>query len=64
MTKDEVSGPHNLRLGMRVSDEVKQDGATADMVFKTPETIEMASDGLTLESGDVIATGIPPQGSA
>ena len=59
VTKDEVPDPHNLRIGMRVSGEVRQDGTTADMVFKIPEIIEAASDGLTLEPGDIIATGTP-----
>jgi 2-keto-4-pentenoate hydratase/2-oxohepta-3-ene-1,7-dioic acid hydratase in catechol pathway len=59
VTKDEVPDPHNLRLGMRVSGEVRQEGTTADMVFKIPEIVEAASDGLTLEPGDVIATGTP-----
>jgi 2-keto-4-pentenoate hydratase/2-oxohepta-3-ene-1,7-dioic acid hydratase in catechol pathway len=59
VTKDEVPDPHNLRIGMRVSGEVRQDGTTADMVFKIPEILEAASDGLTLEPGDLIATGTP-----
>jgi len=59
VTKDEVPDPHNLRIGMRVSGEVRQDGTTADMVFKIPEIIEAVSDGLTLEPGDLIATGTP-----
>jgi 2-keto-4-pentenoate hydratase/2-oxohepta-3-ene-1,7-dioic acid hydratase in catechol pathway len=44
---------------MRVSGEVRQDGTTADMVFKIPEIIEAVSEGLTLELGDLIATGTP-----
>jgi 2-keto-4-pentenoate hydratase/2-oxohepta-3-ene-1,7-dioic acid hydratase in catechol pathway len=59
VTKDEVPDPHNLRIGMRVGGEVRQDGTTADMVFKIPEIIEAVSDGLTLEPGDLIATGTP-----
>lgn len=59
VTKDEVQDPHNLRLGTRVNGEVRQDGSTSDMVFKIPEIIEAVSDGLTLEPGDVIATGTP-----
>jgi 2-keto-4-pentenoate hydratase/2-oxohepta-3-ene-1,7-dioic acid hydratase in catechol pathway len=59
VTKDEVPDPHNLRIGMRVGGEVRQDGTTADMVFKIPEIIEAVSEGLTLEPGDLIATGTP-----
>ncbi|MCS7098985.1 MAG: fumarylacetoacetate hydrolase family protein [Sulfolobales archaeon] len=59
VTKDEIPDPHNLRLGMRISGEVRQDGSTSDMVFKIPEIIEAVSDGLTVEPGDIIATGTP-----
>ncbi|MDW8082949.1 MAG: fumarylacetoacetate hydrolase family protein [Sulfolobales archaeon] len=59
VTKDEIPDPHNLKLGMRVSGEVRQDSTTSDMVFKVPEIIEAVSDGLTVEPGDIIATGTP-----
>lgn len=59
VTRDEVPDPHNLRLGTRVNGEVRQDASTSDMVFRIPEIIEAASDGLTLEPGDIIATGTP-----
>ncbi len=50
----------NLRLVLRVNGEVKQDGNTRDMYFKLPRLIAELSRGLTLEPGDVIATGTPP----
>ena len=53
-------GPDNLRLILRVNGEVKQDGNTRDMYFKVPRLIAELSRGLTLEPGDVIATGTPP----
>lgn len=59
VTRNEVPDPHNLRLGTRVNGEVRQDGSTSDMVFRIPEIIEAASDGLTLEPGDIVATGTP-----
>ena len=49
----------NLRLILRVNGEVKQDGNTRDMYFKAPRLIAELSRGLTLEPGDVIATGTP-----
>ncbi len=52
--------PDNLRLILRVNGAVKQDGATKDMYFKIPRIIAELSRGLTLEPGDVIATGTPP----
>jgi len=59
VTSDEVPDPHNLRLGTRVNGEVRQDFTTSDMVFKIPEIVEAVTDGLTLEPGDIIATGTP-----
>jgi 2-keto-4-pentenoate hydratase/2-oxohepta-3-ene-1,7-dioic acid hydratase in catechol pathway len=50
----------NLRLVLRVNGAVKQDGNTKDMYFKLPRIIAELSRGLTLEPGDVIATGTPP----
>ncbi|MGO9483042.1 MAG: fumarylacetoacetate hydrolase family protein [Rhodomicrobium sp.] len=50
----------NLRLVLRVNGEVKQDGNTRDMYFKVPRLIAELSRGLTLDPGDVIATGTPP----
>ena len=51
--------PDNLRLILRVNGAVKQDGNTKDMYFKIPRIIAELSRGLTLEPGDVIATGTP-----
>ena len=52
--------PGNLRLSLRVNGTVKQDGNTKDMYFKIPRIIAELSRGMTLEPGDVIATGTPP----
>ncbi len=49
----------NLRLILRVNGTVKQDGNTKDMYFKVPRIIAELSRGLTLEPGDVIASGTP-----
>ena len=51
--------PGDLRLILRVNGEVKQNGSTKDMYFKIPRIIAELSRGLTLEPGDVIATGTP-----
>jgi 2-keto-4-pentenoate hydratase/2-oxohepta-3-ene-1,7-dioic acid hydratase in catechol pathway len=50
----------NLRLILRVNGEIKQDGSTKQMYFKIPRILAELSKGLTLEPGDVIATGTPP----
>jgi 2-keto-4-pentenoate hydratase/2-oxohepta-3-ene-1,7-dioic acid hydratase in catechol pathway len=49
----------NLRLILRVNGVVKQNGNTRDMYFKVPRILAELSRGLTLEPGDVIATGTP-----
>lgn len=50
----------NLHLVLRVNGEVKQQGSTKQMYFKVPRIISELSLGLTLELGDLIATGTPP----
>ena len=38
---------------------MKQDGSTSDMIFPVRSIIEWLSRGLTIEAGDIIATGTP-----
>jgi 2-keto-4-pentenoate hydratase/2-oxohepta-3-ene-1,7-dioic acid hydratase in catechol pathway len=54
-----VPNHDRLRVWLAVNGVTKQDGNTADMVFNTAEQIEYASRMLTLESGDLFATGTP-----
>lgn len=54
-----VPDPHALRIQLDVNGERRQDATTGDMIFKIPAIIESLSAGLTLEPGDVIATGTP-----
>ena len=44
---------------MRVNGVTKQDDMTANMIFPVDVIIESLSKGLTLEAGDIIATGTP-----
>ena len=57
--KDEIDDPHNLRIIVRVNGKIAQDASTEEMVFKIPEIIEFISDLITLDPGDIIATGTP-----
>lgn len=57
--KDEIPDPHNLKIEMRVNGEVRQSSSTKNMIFKIPYIISFISEGMTLEPGDVIATGTP-----
>lgn len=59
VTADEIADPHRLRIELDVNGQKRQDASTADMIFKIPRIIESLSAGLTLEPGDVIATGTP-----
>lgn len=59
-TADEISDPHNLRIQFRLNGETLQDSTTNQLIFKIPELIEFLSKSITLEPGDIIATGTPP----
>jgi 2-keto-4-pentenoate hydratase/2-oxohepta-3-ene-1,7-dioic acid hydratase in catechol pathway len=59
VTPDEVGDPQGLRLTCCVNGETRQDSNTSDMIFPVAELIEWLSRGMTLEPGDVIATGTP-----
>jgi 2-keto-4-pentenoate hydratase/2-oxohepta-3-ene-1,7-dioic acid hydratase in catechol pathway len=58
VTADEVD-PENLGVGCWVNDELRQDANTRDLIFDIPTLIETISAGITLQPGDVIATGTP-----
>jgi acylpyruvate hydrolase len=57
--KDEIENPHDLQLRVRVNGKTAQEASTGEMVFKIPELIEFISDYVTLDPGDIIATGTP-----
>ena len=59
VTADEFGDPHEKRLWTRVNGVVKQDGVSSDMLFRIDAIIESLSKGLTVEAGDIIATGTP-----
>ncbi len=56
---DQIPDPQNLRLQLRLNNETLQDSTTANMIFTIPQIISDISSVLTLEIGDVIATGTP-----
>jgi len=58
-TADEVPDVTRLRLQTRVNGELRQDGWLADLIFDIPVLIETLSRSMTLEPGDIIATGTP-----
>jgi 2-keto-4-pentenoate hydratase/2-oxohepta-3-ene-1,7-dioic acid hydratase in catechol pathway len=59
VTAEEVPDPQRLRLSLRINGETKQDDTTANMLFDVATIVETLSRVLTLEPGDVVATGTP-----
>jgi 2-keto-4-pentenoate hydratase/2-oxohepta-3-ene-1,7-dioic acid hydratase in catechol pathway len=58
--REEVGDPQSLRIQCRVNGQTVQDASTADMIFGVAELIAYVTETITLEPGDVIATGTPP----
>lgn len=59
VTADEIPDPQTLGLSLTVNGVTKQSSNTAYMLFKVDELIADISKGITLEPGDIIATGTP-----
>ncbi len=59
LTADEVPDPTKLHLTTHVNGEKRQDVLVAALIFDIPTLIECISTYITLEPGDVIATGTP-----
>ena len=59
VTADEIPDPQTLDLWLTVNGEVKQKSNTRHMLFKVDHLIADISAGITLEPGDIIATGTP-----
>ncbi len=59
VTPNEIPDPHNLDLELKVNGQPRQRANTRDMIFSIPFMISYLSQVMTLEPGDVIATGTP-----
>jgi 2-keto-4-pentenoate hydratase/2-oxohepta-3-ene-1,7-dioic acid hydratase in catechol pathway len=59
VTADEVADPQRLELRCWVNDQLVQSASTSDMIFPVARLIEYVTTFMTLEPGDVIATGTP-----
>ncbi|MEN7528055.1 MULTISPECIES: fumarylacetoacetate hydrolase family protein [unclassified Cupriavidus] len=60
VTRDEVPDPQKLGMWLDVNGERMQKGSTATMVFDVATVVSYVSRFMTLEPGDLIATGTPP----
>lgn len=58
-TPDEVSDAGNLRMWLKVNQQFRQQGTTANMIFDVPTLVSYISEFMTLLPGDVISTGTP-----
>ncbi|MCK9152336.1 fumarylacetoacetate hydrolase family protein [Methanobacterium alcaliphilum] len=52
--------PDNQNISLKLNGEFKQNSNTKNMIFKVSDLVEFISDAMTLNPGDVIATGTPP----
>lgn len=57
--KSQIANPHELTIETKVNGEVRQNASTKQMIFNIPTLISILSQGMTLEAGDIIATGTP-----
>ena len=60
VTKDEIPDPQNLRMWTDVNSRRMQDGSTKTMIFGVQKLVSYVSHFITLQAGDIIATGTPP----
>ncbi len=56
--RDELD-PGDLEIGLKVNGQVRQRGRTSEMLFTVGEVVEELSRIMTLQEGDIIATGTP-----
>lgn len=59
VTPDEVGDPGKLNIWCKVNGVIRQNANTEDLIFDIPTIISTLSDGITLEVGDIFATGTP-----
>jgi 2-keto-4-pentenoate hydratase/2-oxohepta-3-ene-1,7-dioic acid hydratase in catechol pathway len=61
VTRDEIPDPYDLEITLTLDNEpqLRQSGSTAGMMHRIEDLVMHVSNGLTLEPGDVIATGTP-----
>jgi 2-keto-4-pentenoate hydratase/2-oxohepta-3-ene-1,7-dioic acid hydratase in catechol pathway len=60
LTADEIGEVSELAIQTSVNGEIRQSGSLSDLIFDIPTLIATLSSVMTLETGDVIATGTPP----
>ncbi|KAK6476044.1 acylpyruvase FAHD1 [Huso huso] len=59
ITKEKIADPGNVKIWLKVNDQLRQEGNTSQMIFSIPFLISYISEIITLEEGDLILTGTP-----
>lgn len=59
VTADEVGDPMDLDMWLKVNGETRQSSNTSNMIFDIKTILSVLSQGITMEVGDVVATGTP-----
>jgi 2-keto-4-pentenoate hydratase/2-oxohepta-3-ene-1,7-dioic acid hydratase in catechol pathway len=59
VTADEIANPADLGIRLWVNGEQRQSSNTGAMIFDIPTLIASMSEGMTIEAGDILATGTP-----
>ena len=59
VTSDEIDDPDTLEIQCMLNGEIMQDGNTQDMIHSCRKLVSYLSQGMTLNTGDIISTGTP-----
>ena len=59
VTADEIANVHELAMTLDVNGERRQNGTTANMIFKIPFLLAYVTQFMVLEPGDIVTTGTP-----
>lgn len=59
LTADEIEDVQNLNMNLTVNGELRQKANSSQMIYPVADTVSFVSHIMTLEPGDVIATGTP-----
>ncbi|MGA9931613.1 MAG: fumarylacetoacetate hydrolase family protein, partial [Terriglobales bacterium] len=59
VSADEIADPHALDISLSIGGEVLQHSNTRELIFQITDLVAYLSSVVTLEPGDVVATGTP-----
>jgi 2-keto-4-pentenoate hydratase/2-oxohepta-3-ene-1,7-dioic acid hydratase in catechol pathway len=59
VSADEIPDPHELEISLSIGGQILQHSNTRELIFKIPDLVAYLSSVVTLEPGDVVATGTP-----